>query len=285
VALNCAAVPEQLLENELFGHERGAFTGAEGRYCGIFEQAAGGTLFLDEISDLPLSLQGKLLRVLQEREIRRLGGTEVIPVDVRLVAAASEPLEKAIQTGRFREDLFFRLNVVTIAMPSLREHPEDIRELAEHFLALYTPAGESPPALDTLALAKLQGHTWPGNIRELENTLRRALVVARGSVILEQDIKLGSVASGPGSARPADLLPCACEEDALDRALRLWLTTCSAGTAVNDLEAKLLRATLCHTGGNQVQAARLLGISRSTLREWIKRHPAALPPEGFSARE
>jgi DNA-binding NtrC family response regulator len=299
LAINCAALPESLLESELFGHEKGAFTGAGQQRLGAFETANGGTLFLDEIGDMSLPLQAKILRALQQGEIRRLGGHQTIAVDVRVLAATNKDLEKAIWRGGFREDLYYPLNVVSIRMPPLREHAEDILPLVEHFIERYTPPGEARPALDTRALRKLQAYHWPGNVRELENTVRRALVSAKAQVILEENISL--------PVRP-DLEPatCCCQEDQplsgrspaeprnavspdleLDMVLEKWLAQqMNAGGSSAEasvparMEIKLLLAALNLTSGNQVQAARLLGISRSTLREWLKKRAGETEEKG-----
>src|SRR5262249_19372526 len=184
IAINCAAIPENLLESELFGHERGAFTGAEQRRIGRFEQANKGTLFLDEIGDLPANTQVKLLRVLQQQTFQRVGGTETISVDVRLLAASHRDLEAMIREGKFREDLFHRLNVVTIPLPPLRERREDVPLLVQHFLRKYAADfGAETPTIGADALAVLQAEPWPGNIRELENITRRLLLAARGLAI------------------------------------------------------------------------------------------------------
>ncbi len=279
VAVNCAAIPEALLESELFGHERGSFTGAIQRRLGAFEHADGGTLFLDEIGDMPLPLQAKILRALQQKEIQRVGGNERVPVDVRVVAATNQTLESAIAAGTFREDLYYRLQVVLIQLPALREHPEDIRELAEYFIARYTPPGEPRPALDARAVKCLENYPWPGNVRELENAIRRALVVAKGRVILESDLHLAGPLGrgGPDSGVASPAAPTAEEE--LDRSLRTWLAQqakCQAdaacGSVADRMEAMLLQAALRQTHGNQARASRVLGISRATLRNWLKKH-------------
>lgn len=279
LAINCAALPESLLESELFGHEKGAFTGATHRRLGLFEQAEGGTIFLDEIGDMPLPLQAKILRVAQTGEFQRLGGSETIQVSVRLLAATHHNLEKAIRAGTFREDLYYRLNVVTIQLPPLREHLEDLLDLAEYFIARYTPPGQPRPALAADALAKLEAYSWPGNTRELENTIRRALVAARGHAILNKDIYLGE----PQAASPvegwADSLPL---EEQLDRLLDQWLRWRESlgqdphPDLLTQLDRLLIQAALRWTGGNQVQAAKCLGISRTTLRSHLKTPPADL---------
>jgi DNA-binding NtrC family response regulator len=299
LALNCAAVPEGLLENELFGHERGAFTGASRPHAGVFERACRGTLLLDEIADLPLRLQGKLLRVLQQGEVQRLGGREAIPVDVRILAATNQALEGAIRAGAFREDLYYRLRVVSLPVPPLRERREDIPELAEYFLARYTPPGAARPALEAAALQKLQAHAWPGNVRELENVIRQALVAAKGLAILAMDVLLGEPVQAAGAGPlgrcpdyqtvPAQgdsgrvglpgSVPEQSLEEQLDLVLERWLAERvgdaprPAGVPLADqVKGKLLKAALRVARGNQVQAARWLGISRSTLHQWMKRY-------------
>ena len=298
LAINCAALPEHLLESELFGHEKGAFTGAIQRRLGAFECANGGTLFLDEIGDMSLPLQAKILRALQHEGIHRVGGHETIAIDVRVLTATNKVLEKALADGTFREDLYYRLNVVSIRLPALRDHREDIPELVEYFLDRYTPPGEPRPAIDAQALRKLQHYAWPGNVRELENTMRRALVTAKGHAIMEQDIVLGmptqgvalcdaarcahcqsvSTSAGVDAAAEVDVAQERVLDDQLKVALQQWLAhRTSRPTGDNELdipaqvEVKLMDAALEFTHGNQVKAARLLGISRTTLRQWLTR--------------
>ena len=287
LALNCAAVPESLLENELFGHERGAFTGASRQHAGVFERAYRGTLLLDEIADMPLRLQSKILRVLQRGEVQRLGGSGTILVDVRILAATNQALEAAIRAGAFREDLYYRLRVVSLQVPPLRERREDIPELAEYFIACYTPPGAARPALEAAALEKLQAHPWPGNVRELENVIRQALVAAKGQAILATDILLGepvqAARAGPPSSVPEQSI-----EEQLDLVLEQWFaarvrsTRQPAGlTLAEQIEGKLLKAALRVPQGNQVQAAHWLGVSRSTLRQWMKKHGLDHHSEGW----
>jgi two-component system nitrogen regulation response regulator GlnG len=283
VALNCSAIPNELLESELFGYERGAFTGAVERRIGKFEAAAGGSLFLDEIADLPLALQAKLLRVLQEREFNRVGGRDAIRSDVRIIAASNQDLEAAAQGGRFREDLFFRLNVVRIVVPPLRERRGDIPELIEFFLdKINREIGTSIVGVSDEARDHLVRHGWPGNVRELENTLMRAAVLARGArTLVREDFQL----PGQPQRDAEDVLPL---EEAVRRRLAELLGV-DPGAAVGDLYATLINAVerplielvLERTGGNQVKAAELLGINRNTLRKKITelgieiRRPAA----------
>ncbi len=238
VAVNAAALPETLAESELFGAERGAFTGADQARAGRFEEAAGGTLFLDEVGELPLALQSKLLRVLEERVVRRLGGSRDLPVDVRLVAATNRDLTRETEEGGFRQDLFFRLAVVVVNVPPLRERPDDVPLLARHFAArLAARHGVPVPSLTDEALAALSAHAWPGNVRELRNVLERAVVVRGGAPIRAADLGLAPAAAP------------------LDRAHR---------------EREALLAALRRTGGKREEAAKLLGISVRTLYYRLK---------------
>src|SRR6185436_20060302 len=190
IAINCAAIPETLLESELFGHERGSFTGADARRIGRFEQANGGTVFLDEIGDMSVPLQAKLLRVLQEKTIQRVGGKENIPVDVRIIAATHRDLEAAIRERQFREDLFYRLSGMTITLPPLSQRAEDIPDMVRYFLRRYGPeAGVPSPSITPEAIAFLQSQSWPGNVRELENTVRQALLLARDYTISADHVR------------------------------------------------------------------------------------------------
>jgi two-component system response regulator HydG len=251
VAVNCAALPEPLLESELFGYEKGAFTGAAGRKEGRFEMADGGTLFLDEVSDLSLVTQPKILRVLQEGEFERLGGTRSIRVDVRIVAATNQDLAQMVREKRFREDLYYRLNVITINVPPLRERREDVRFLAEHFLRIY--AAKNNRRLEGFtpdALARLEGYSWPGNVRELENVIERGVVLARGALIDVPDL--------PEEVAGAAPLP----EGALS--VRI-------GTPLAEVEQRLLEATLRATKGNKTLTARLLGIDPRTVSRKLER--------------
>ena len=271
VAINCSAIPRELLESELFGHERGAFTGATEQRAGKFELAQGGTLLLDEIGDMPLELQAKLLRVLQEREVTRLGGREVIKVDCRILAATNQSLERAVKQQRFREDLFFRLNVVPIQVPPLRERRGDIAELVAFFLAkINREMGTSITALSPEARDLLIRHNWPGNVRELENTLVRAAVLAAGPTLMPRDLALA--AQEPTSAMYGDM--------SLEEIVRLKLKEYFRQTGdvepsdlyaliIERIERPLIELTLERTGGNQLQAAAILGINRNTLRKKI----------------
>jgi nitrogen regulation protein NR(I) len=275
IAINCAAVPENLLESELFGHERGAFTGAEQRRIGRFEQANHATLFLDEIGDLTPSTQVKLLRVLQQQTFQRVGGTETIAVDVRVIAATHRSLEAMIREGRFREDLFHRLNVVTIQLPPLRERREDIPLLVQHFLRKYAAefGGESP-AVSADALAVLQAEPWPGNIRELENVTRRLLLAARGLSIGAEAVRETLAARMSDKSPPANSLP-GLVAAMLARAQRGELHDAHA-QVLAEAERELITQAILLARGNQAKAARWLGLSRFTLREKLKQlglHP------------
>lgn len=267
VAVNCAAIPEALLESELFGHEKGAFTGAVARRIGRFEEANGGTLLLDEISEMDPRLQAKLLRALQEREIDRVGSTKPVKVDVRIIATSNRNMEKAVAAGEFREDLYFRLNVVTLKMPSLRERPKDIEVLAEHFIQHYARAnGVDALPLSTEASRMLESHPWPGNVRELENTMHRAVLLAQGTQIRPEDILLSGDTLAPGGAAGG----AANGSPGADPAL--------VGRTVADVERQLIIDTLSHCVGNRTHAANVLGISIRTLRNKLKQYSG----EGFS---
>jgi DNA-binding NtrC family response regulator len=249
VAINCAAIPGELLESELFGVKRGAFTDARADRPGLFREAQGGTIFLDEIGDLPLAMQPKLLRVLQEREVRPLGGDRAIEVDVRVVAATRHDLRKALAEGTFREDLFYRLAVVEIGIPALRERPEDIVPIAESILARACARAKQPPkTLAGATIRKLLDHAWPGNVRELENAIERAVALSTSDVVLPEDLP-PTIASSP----PTDFL-----RHALDR-----------GWTLDQLSRAYLDRVLERTGGNKKQAAAMLGIDRRTIQRWL----------------
>jgi len=271
VAINCTAIPRDLLESELFGHEKGAFTGATEQRPGKFELAQGGTLLLDEIADMPLELQAKLLRVLQEREITRLGGREVLKVDCRILAATNQSLERAVKQTRFREDLFFRLNVVPVLVPPLRERRSDIPELIEFFLdKVNREMGTKVAALSPDARDLLVRHNWPGNVRELENTLVRAAVLASGTTLMSRDLALATQEPAPAVYGDLSL------EDIVRLKLKEYFR--QAGDVepsdlyaliIERIERPLIELTLERTGGNQLQAAAILGINRNTLRKKI----------------
>ena len=251
VAVNCAALPETLLESELFGYEKGAFTGAAGRKEGRFELADGGTLFLDEVSDLSPVTQPKILRVLQEGEFERLGGTKTLRVDVRIVAATNQDLAQMVREKRFREDLYYRLKVITINVPPLREKREDIRVLAQHFLRVYAAKnGRELEGFTGEAIERLEAYAWPGNVRELENLIERSVVLARKDRIEAEDLPDEIV----GVKRPPR-----------DAILEL------IGTPLAEIEQRLLDETLRITGGNKTQAAKLLGIDPRTVSRKLER--------------
>jgi DNA-binding NtrC family response regulator len=264
IAVNCAAIPETLLEAELFGAEKGAYTGAHARRIGRFEQAQGGTIFLDEVGEISLSTQAKLLRVLQERKLQRIGGNEEIPIDVRLIAATNRHLEKAIEERLFREDLFYRLNVVVLRVPTLRDRREDIPQIARHFLKRYAQEFSIPsPSISEKSIEFLQDQAWPGNIRQLENTIRKALLEARNFTIQPEHLHLqGDEPQTPATAVPAPSL--------IDSHLRR-LREIPEGKLYEEViaatEKELFTKILEKTKGNQTKASRLLGISRLTLRQ------------------
>jgi len=278
VAINMAAIPRELIESELFGHERGAFTGALNRGVGRFEQAAGGTLFLDEIGDMPPEAQTRLLRVLQEGEFTTVGGRQPIKANVRIVAATHRDLRQAIRQGLFREDLFYRLNVVPIRLPPLRERLEDIPLLARHFLDRARSSGLPFKQLAPEALERLKQHGWPGNARELENLMRRlAALYAQETIgsdaVAAELAEAEPVTEGDGAIRGPETL-----EQAVERHLRAFVAAHREGMPVRDLydrvlaevERPLLRLVLAATRGNQIKAAAMLGLNRNTLRKKIR---------------
>jgi nitrogen regulation protein NR(I) len=271
--VNCAAIPDTLLESELFGHEKGAFTGATSRRIGKLEQCHGGTIFLDEIGDMSLSTQAKLLRVLQERTFERLGGMETVKVDVRFIVATNKDLEEAISNAKFRDDLYYRLNVVSIRIPPLRERKEDIPELVSYYLKKFNRelkkriVGITPTAME-----KIASHGWPGNVRQLENVLKRAMVLCQGEWILEDQVPLEK---GWEKREAEEALSKKTIEDLLD----ILFEELSKGSAASQemdmisvIERGLILRALQKTKGNQVQAALLLGINRSTLRSKMERY-------------
>ncbi|HEX7406442.1 MAG TPA: sigma-54 dependent transcriptional regulator [Candidatus Binatia bacterium] len=271
VALNCSAVPRDLLESELFGHERGAFTGATEQRAGMFEVAHGGTLFLDEIADMPLELQAKLLRVVQERELTRIGGREVIKVDCRLIAATNQDLDRAVKQGRFREDLYFRLKVVPILVPPLHQRRGDIPELVNYFIGkINREMGTNVTGISPEARNVLNAHAWPGNVRELENTLVRAAVLAPGPTLMPRDLALAT----------HDAAATAYDDLSLEDVVRLKLKEYFRQTReveltnlypliMEGIERPLIELTLERTQGNQLKAAALLGMNRNTLHKKI----------------
>jgi len=273
LAINCAAIPENLLESELFGHEKGSFTGAATQRIGRFEQCNGGTLFLDEIGEMPLAVQSKLLRVLQEGEFSRVGGNATIKSNVRIVAATNRNLEQCIVTKEFREDLYYRLNVVGIHLPPLRARVEDVRLLAEYFLSRIANQQHRPLLqLSSEAIKVLEAYPWPGNVRELQNTLQRACVLASSDVLLPKDLPLGQAnsASEIGDAIVAPMTALTIEE--ASHALFLALTREDGDRELLPwVEEDFTRRAMELTGGNQVKASKLLGITRATLRKRLER--------------
>jgi len=267
LAVNTAAIPRELLESELFGHERGAFTGAVESRPGRFREASGGTLLLDEIGDMATDLQAKLLRVLQNGEVTSVGGKRTDHVNVRVVAATHRDLDELVREGRFREDLLYRLRIVPVHLPPLRERPGDVESLAEHFVALYAQelVGE-PRWLSAAARDRLVTHPWPGNVRELENAIKRALVLASSEVLAPDDFAFLDAATG-GEDTPVSLADLVRSE--LDRALEDDEGGELHRRVVESVERPLLEAALARTGGNQIRAAALLGINRNTLRKKI----------------
>jgi two-component system, response regulator FlrC len=266
ISINCAAIPEQLLESELFGHEKGAFTGAIGRRIGKFEEASGGTLLLDEISEMEVRLQAKLLRALQERLIDRVGGTKPVPVDIRVIATSNRNLTEAVREGSFREDLLFRLNVVNLKLPPLRERPADIAALADFFIAKYSKANSlSARTLSDEARAALLKAPWPGNVRELENTLHRAVLLS-GSELIGPDAILMPDGTGLGeiAATASVAMQAAQTAEAISRTM--------VGRTVADVERDLILDTLDHVLGNRTHAANILGISIRTLRNKLNQY-------------
>ncbi|PID40453.1 MAG: Fis family transcriptional regulator [Proteobacteria bacterium] len=272
LVINCVAIPDTLLESELFGYEKGAFTGATHRRVGKIEQASGGTIFLDEIGDMPLNLQAKMLRLLQEKSVERLGGRDTIPVDVRIIAATNRDLERLITGGQFREDLYYRLKVITIWLPSLRDRAGDIPLLADYFLTRFSnELGIENPGITREAVSMLVSSPWPGNIRELSNTLQKALIFNRGAPLSMSDITQ-AIGSEAKNSPPS--------ESACDESIRTWIRTLlSNGVQDNLFEncmdhfgSVLVGEALSLTDGNRSQAAKLLGISRPTLHAKIEKY-------------
>jgi len=273
VAINMAAIPRELIESELFGHERGAFTGAQARNAGRFEQAQGGTLFLDEIGDMPLDAQTRLLRVLQSGEFSTVGGARPIRADVRIIAATHKDLPRLIAANAFREDLYYRLNVVPVRLPALRQRAGDISELARHFLDRAAAEGLPRKLLDSAAVERLARHGWPGNVRELENLMRRLAVLAREEVITAALVEQ-QLAAGAGD-EPAAIAASGGLADAIEQHLARYFAIFGRDMppdglferVMAEVERPLLRLTLAAARGNQLKAAKLLGINRNTLRK------------------
>ena len=267
ISVNCAAIPENLLESELFGHEKGSFTGAVARRIGKFEEATGGTLLLDEISEMETRLQAKLLRAIQERVIDRVGGTRPVPVDIRIIATSNRNLAEEVRAGRFREDLLYRLNVVNLQIPPLRERPQDVLELADHFVKHYADVnGVAPKPLSQEARRELLRNRWPGNVREMENTIHRAVLLATGDEIDAEAIRLPDgtrIADGPSG-------PVAHVQQIADQ----MSASALVGRTVADVERDLILETLKHCLGNRTHAANVLGISIRTLRNKLNEYSA-----------
>jgi nitrogen regulation protein NR(I) len=272
LVINCVAIPENLLESELFGYEKGAFTGAAHRRVGKIEQAHGGTVFLDEIGDMPASIQAKILRLLQEKSIERLGGRETIPVDVRIIAATNRNLEEALSQGRFREDLYYRLKVVTIWLPPLRERPGDIPLLTEYFLSKYAEeVNMDNPGITDESMGILNNYALPGNVRELGNIIQKALIFNRGAPIRPVDISqaISGGDTGKGAGTETD-----------DEAIRKWMRKTLASkitehmfdSCMDRFASMLISETLNLTGGNRSRAAKILGLSRPTLHSKIEKY-------------
>jgi two-component system nitrogen regulation response regulator GlnG len=277
VAINMAAIPRDLIESELFGHEKGAFTGAASRSSGRFEQAEGGTLFLDEIGDMPMEAQTRLLRVLQQGEYTTVGGRTPIKTDVRIVAATNKDLRQLIQQGLFREDLFFRLNVVPLRLPPLRERAEDVPDLVRHFFKMVEREGLPAKQIEAAAVDRLKRYRWPGNVRELENLVRRLAALYPQEIIsaavIDQEL------ATPAAVGPSEQAP---EADDLSASVERHLNTYFGGFGDNlpppglyhrilkEVEYPLISAALAATRGNQIKAAELLGVNRNTLRKKIR---------------
>lgn len=280
LAVNCAAIPDTLFESELFGYERGAFTGADRGRIGRFERCDSGTLFFDEIGDMSLSMQSKVLRVLQEGEFERLGGNETIRVDVRVLAATNKDLESAVEQGKFREDLYWRLKVISIDLPPLRKRLDDIPLLVDYFVGRYAEEyGKSVRYVSEGAIRKLQSYAWPGNVRELENCMKRAVILCKGDFILDEHIELEGADEESLQAETCDQLVKNLRdrlEDLVPDILRLSQQKAHANI-MELVEETLVARALKEYEFNQVRAARMLGISRNTLRHRMKKYEIGLP--------
>ncbi len=273
LAVNCAAIPEQLLESELFGHERGAFTGATNQRVGKFELCNHGTLFLDEIGDMTAATQTKILRVLQSRTFQRVGGNEEIKSDVRIIAATNKNLERAVAERQFREDLFYRLNVMRIQLPPLRERREDIPLLVDYFLRKLCKTSRQPVSIAAATLKLLENHHWPGNVRELENVIHRVVALSKGTPILPSDLppEISGAGVMPVAESPGIGEGSATEVAGLARQLFQWARRDPQRKIISAVERELVIQAMKECGGNQVQAARLLGITRATLRKRLEK--------------
>jgi two-component system response regulator AtoC len=256
VAINCAAIPEALLESELFGHEKGAFSGAYARKQGLLELAGNGTLFLDEVHHLPAALQPKLLRALESRRVRRVGGLDEFSIECRIIAAATPHLEQAVGSGEFREDLYYRLNVFSITLPPLRDRLDDVQVTARYFLEMETPGSHPPKEFSTDAIAAMMVHRWPGNVRELKNVIERAAILAADSPVVRSEHLM--------------ILRRTAREIVPDDAM-FEIRIPPEGKLLEEVEKEAVALTLKHTNGNQTRAARLLGISRPTLAKKMGR--------------
>ena len=269
VAINCAAIPDTLLEATLFGYEKGAFTGAQQAQAGKFEQAQDGTLLLDEVTEMPLGLQAKLLRVLQEREVERVGGKKPVPLNIRIVATSNRDMAESVSRGGFREDLYYRLNVFPLPIPALRQRPDDIVPLARHFLAAHGGrAGRAGMVLSSAAEAALRAHRWPGNVRELENVIQRAMIMAPGDVVEAEHLHLQHAVSGAALPATAATVSTSDPQDKADA---------TRADSIRDLEREHILETLAAVGGSRKLAIERLGISERTLRYKLKQYK----DEGF----
>jgi len=283
LVINCVAIPETLLESELFGFEKGAFTGAINRRVGKIEQAHGGTVFLDEIGDMPFSIQAKILRLLQEKSIERLGGRDPIPVDVRIIAATNRDLEGALAEGRFREDLYYRLKVVTISLPPLRERTDDIPALADYFLSRFAlEMGINNPGMSNEAKNILKQYHWPGNIRELANTIQKALIFSRGYLIRTEEV---SQVIGGGARAVSDKQALECLHQWVRQGLLTDPEDNAFDTFIDRFASILVSEALDLTSGNRTKAAKLLGLSRPTLQAKIDKYRLRLQTSVMTGEE
>lgn len=292
VCVNCAALSESLLESELFGHEKGAFTGAAGRRIGKFEQADGGTLFLDEIGEMSLEVQAKFLRVLEEQPFERVGGEDPIQVDVRVVTATNRDLERAVREGKFRRDLFFRLQVIEIVVPPLREHPEDVPSLAQHFVNRFSASSAHKiHGFSTAAIQKLQSHPWPGNVRELRNVVERAVILADREILQPEDVVLTSLRLDDVDEPSSPSQPAASVEEpmptetAVDPLVDLFGSFIQRETSLDELDSFYIQAVLDSTNWNKSKASRILQIERTTLDRRLKKYGLSRPGEQSDEEE